>query len=169
MDGGVAEVDALLFEGCECIIAYAVEDELLPGFLHAKVLGITVLRILVIRDDLFSLSGADACFKCHLCVCSRVCWCYLCPSVVGDDHRVLILWDDALEIAVALALVEMVGFQDREYPPDFILEVVDDFGRDDVCNLHDGALLGSKDLVCSILCFARHDAFAFGGWMSAVA
>jgi len=63
----------------------------------------------------------------------------------------------------------MVRLQDREYPPDFILEVVDGFGHDDTCNLSDGALLGGKDLVHSILCFAHHDAFAFGGWLSAVA
>jgi hypothetical protein len=51
VDGGIAEVDVLLFEGCECVVAYAVEDEFLPGFLRAKVLGITVLRFLVIRDE----------------------------------------------------------------------------------------------------------------------
>jgi hypothetical protein len=54
VDGGVAEVDVLLFEGCECVVAYAIEDELLPGFLRAKVLGIIVLRVLVIRNNLFS-------------------------------------------------------------------------------------------------------------------
>jgi hypothetical protein len=62
-----------------------------------------------------------------------------------------------------------VGLQDHEYPPNFILEVVDGFGCDDACNLRDGVLLGSNDLVRSILCFARHDAFAFGCWLSAVA
>ena len=94
MDGGVAEVDVLLFKGCECVVAYAIEDKLLPGFLCAEVLGVTVLRVLVIRDDLFSLCGADACSECCGCVCSRVIWCYVCPRVVGDDHPVLILWDD---------------------------------------------------------------------------
>jgi hypothetical protein len=83
--------------------------------------------------------------------------------------HVLVLWDDACEIAVALALVKMVGLQDREYPPDFMLKVVDGFGRDDACNLCDGALLGGEDLVRSILRFARHDAFAFGGWLLAAA
>jgi hypothetical protein len=63
----------------------------------------------------------------------------------------------------------MVGLQDREYPPHFILEVVDGFERDDACNLRDGALLGGEDLVHFILRFARHDAFAFGGWLLAVA
>jgi hypothetical protein len=63
----------------------------------------------------------------------------------------------------------MVGLQDHEDPTDFILEFVDGFGRDDACNLSDGALLGGKDLVHSIFCFARHDAFAFGGWLLAVA
>jgi hypothetical protein len=85
------------------------------------------------------------------------------PRVVGDDHPVLVLWDDACKIAVALALIEMVGLQDRKYPPDFILEVVDGLGRDDTCDLCDGALLGGDDLVGSILRFARHGgAFAFG-------
>jgi len=62
-----------------------------------------------------------------------------------------------------------VGLQDREYPPDFIFNVVDGFGCDDACNLRDSVLLGGEDLVRSILCFARHDAFAFGGWLLAVA
>ena len=86
-----------------------------------------------------------------------------------DNHPVLILWDDACEIAVALALVEMVGLQDCEYPPDFIFEIVDGFRRDDTCDLHDGALLGSEDLVSSVLRFTRHGAFAFGGLLLAVA
>ena len=68
-----------------------------------------------------------------------------------------------------MALVEMVGLQDREYPPDFILEVVDGFRRDDACNIHDSALLGREDLIGSFLRFARHGAFAFGGWILAVA
>jgi hypothetical protein len=50
-----------------------------------------------------------------------------------------------------------------------MLKVVDGFGRDDACNLCDGALLGGEDLVRSILRFARHDAFAFGGWLLAAA
>ena len=86
-----------------------------------------------------------------------------------DNHPVLILWDDACEIAVALALVEMVGLQDGEYPPDFILEVVDGLRRDDTCDLCDCVLLGGEDLVGSVLCFARHGAFAFGGLLLAVA
>ncbi len=118
MDGGVAEIDVLLFEGCECVVAYAVEDEHLPGFLHAEVLGIAELRVLVVCDDLFSLSSADACSECRRCVRSWVRWCCVCPRVVRDDHPVLVLWDDACEVAVALALVVMVGLQDREYPPD---------------------------------------------------
>ena len=84
------------------------------------------------------------------------------PRVVGDDHPVLVLWDDACEIAVALALVEMIGLQDREYSPNFILEVVDGLRRDDTCDLCDGALLGGEDLVGSVLRFARHGAVAFG-------
>jgi hypothetical protein len=91
------------------------------------------------------------------------------PRVVGDDHPVLVLWDDACKIAVALALVEMVGLQDREYPPEFILEVVDSLRRDDTCDLCDSALLGGEDLVGSVLRFARHGAFAFGGLLLAVA
>ena len=79
-----------------------------------------------------------------------------------DNHPVLILWDDACEIAVALALVEMVGLQDREYPPDFILEVVDGLRHDDTCDLRDSALLGGEDLIGSVLCFACHGAFSFG-------
>ena len=63
----------------------------------------------------------------------------------------------------------MVGLQDREYPPDFILEVVDGFRRDDTCDLRDSALLGGEDLVGSVLRFARHGAFAFGGLLLAVA
>ena len=63
----------------------------------------------------------------------------------------------------------MVGLQDREYPPDFILEVVDSLRRDDTCDLRDGALLGGEDLVGSILRFACHGAFAFGGLLLAVA
>ena len=133
-----------------------------PGFLRAEVLGVAVLRFLVIRDDLFLLSGADACSKCRHGVRSRVVWCLIRPRVVGDDHPVLVLWDDACEIAVALALVEMVGLQDREYPPDFILEVVDGFRRDDTCDLRDGALLGGEDLAGSVLHFACHGAFSFG-------
>jgi hypothetical protein len=63
----------------------------------------------------------------------------------------------------------MVGLQDREYSPDFILEVVDGFRRDDTCNLRDSALLGGEDLVGSVLRFARHGAFAFGVLLLAVA
>ena len=63
--------------------------------------------------------------------------------------------------SVALALVEMVGLQDREYHPDFILKVVNSFRRDGTCDLRDGTSLGGKDLVGSILRFARHGAFAF--------
>ena len=63
----------------------------------------------------------------------------------------------------------MVGLQDHEYPPDFVLEVVDGFRRDDTCNLRDGALLGSEDLVGFVLRFARHGAFAFGGLLLAIA
>ena len=44
VDGGVAKVDILFFEGCECVAVYAVEDELLPGFLHAEVLGVKRTR-----------------------------------------------------------------------------------------------------------------------------
>jgi len=61
----------------------------------------------------------------------------------------------------------MVGLQDREYPPDFILEVVDGFRRDDTCDLRDGALLSGEDLVGSVLRFAHHG--AFGGLLLAVA
>ncbi len=169
MDGGVAEVDILLFEGCECVVAHAVEDELLPGFLCAEVLGIAELRFLVVCDNLFTLSSADTCFECRRSVRSWVVWCLVCPCVVRNDHPVLILWDDACEVAVASALVVVVGRQDCEYPPDFIFEIVDGFRCDGTCDPRDGALLGGKDLIGSILCFARHAAFAFGGLLLAVA
>ncbi len=86
VDGGVAEVDVLFFEGCECVVTYAVEDELLPGFLRAKVLGIALLCFLVVRDNLFALSGADACSECRHSVCTRVVWCLVCPRVVRDER-----------------------------------------------------------------------------------
>jgi hypothetical protein len=63
----------------------------------------------------------------------------------------------------------MVGLQDREYPPDFIFEIVDGFRCDGTCDPHDDALLGGEDLVGSVVCFARHGAFAFGGLLLAVA
>ncbi len=130
--------------------------------MRAEVLGVAVLRFLVIRDDLFLLSGADACSECRHGVRSRVVLCLVRPRVVGNDHPVLVLWDEACEIAVALALVEIVGLHDCEYPPDFILEVVDGLRRDDTCDLRDSALLGGEDLVGSVLRFARHGAVAFG-------
>jgi len=128
-----------------------------------------VLCFLLIHNDLFLLGGAQACSECRYSVCSRVIWCLVCPHVVGNDHPVLILWDDACKIAVALALVKVVGLQDCEYPLNFILKVVNGFRRDDTCNLCDGALFGGEDLVCSVLRFARHGAFAFGGLLLAVA
>jgi hypothetical protein len=63
----------------------------------------------------------------------------------------------------------MVGLQDCEYPPYFVFEIVNGFRCDGTCDPRDGALLGGEDLVGSVLCFARHGAFAFGGLLSAVA
>jgi len=92
------------------MIAYAIEDELLPGFLHAKakVFSVAYLVVLVVCNDLLSLSGADACSKCCGCVRSRVIRCHVHPCRIGDNHLVLLLWDDTCKVAVALALVEVV-------------------------------------------------------------
>jgi hypothetical protein len=52
--------------------------------------------------------------------------------------------------------------QDGEYPPDFVLEVVDGIQCDDSVDTRDGVFLCGKDFVCAILCYALHVAFACG-------
>jgi hypothetical protein len=50
VDGCVPKVNVLFFEGRKCVIAHAVEDELLACLLGSKVLGIAYLLFLVIGN-----------------------------------------------------------------------------------------------------------------------
>ena len=79
----------------------------LPSFLHTEVFSVAYLVILVVGNYLLLLSGPDACSEC--CGCrSRVIWCQVRPCHIGNDHPVLLVWDDACKVALALALVKVV-------------------------------------------------------------
>ncbi len=50
VDGCIPKVDVLFLEVCKCVIAHAIEDELLACLLGFEVFGVAYLLFLVIGD-----------------------------------------------------------------------------------------------------------------------
>ncbi len=50
MDGCIPKIDVLFLEGCKCVIAHPIEDELLACLLGSEVLSVAYLLFLVVGD-----------------------------------------------------------------------------------------------------------------------
>jgi hypothetical protein len=134
MDCDITKIDVLLFEGGERIVTNSIQDEFLPSFLRAEVLGVAHLLLFMLHNKLLVLCSAYPCNESHVCICARICLCHVCPCRIRDHDAAFGLMDDARKAPKALAFVKVVQLQDCEGPAKFVHKVVDSFGCDDACD-----------------------------------